>query len=75
VVKCIAKKREKGQDIPEFSFEVSPKYFDGIKVWRIEREENQGTAGRLYGIPRPPVFVKRRIIHDHHLPRLYSNSP
>jgi hypothetical protein len=36
----------------------------------IVEKENQGTAGRFYGIPRPPVFVKRRIIHDHHLPRL-----
>jgi transposase len=69
-VKCIAEGKEKGQDISEFSFEFNPKFFAGIWVWRIGREENQGTASRSYGIPRPPVFVKRRIIHDHHLPRL-----
>ncbi|MDR1595860.1 MAG: hypothetical protein LBR91_02955 [Puniceicoccales bacterium] len=66
MVKCIAKRGEKRHDIPKFSLEISPKFFESEN----REEGNQRTVGRLYDIPRPPVFVKRCIIHDH-LPRLH----
>jgi hypothetical protein len=39
------------EDMGEFSFDVSPKFFDGIEVRKVGRQVNQGTASGLDGLP------------------------
>jgi hypothetical protein len=56
------------EDVGKCSFEVSSEFFDGIEVRRVGRQENQGTAGRLDGFPRPGMLMKGGIIHKDYLP-------
>ncbi len=53
---------------------LRPSLFDGVEVGRIGRQADQAGTGGSDEFPHPSHFVRRQIVHDHHLSGMQTRA-